>query len=112
MPKRHDYKINKSNQLVVDLREGKYFGVKWTSHLTQARARARARATSRRRGLGLGFGFGLGVGLGLGLGLGLVISHSSGLVEFGRSLKVAGAAVWWYRYLDTQPRTHLRYLWT
>ena len=32
--------------------------------------------------------------LGLGLGLGLVISHSSGLVEFGRILKVAGAAVW------------------
>ena len=30
MPKQHDYKINRSNQLVIDLREGKYFGVKWT----------------------------------------------------------------------------------
>ena len=25
-----DYKINRSNQLAIDLREGKYFGVKWT----------------------------------------------------------------------------------
>ena len=30
MPKQHDYKINRSNQLAIDLREGKYFGVKWT----------------------------------------------------------------------------------
>merc|ERR1711924_324836 len=27
---RHVYKINRSNQLAIDLREGKYFGVKWT----------------------------------------------------------------------------------
>ena len=30
MPKRHVYKINRSNQLAIDLRKGKYFGVKWT----------------------------------------------------------------------------------
>ena len=51
-------------------------------------------ALSMRTWLGLG----LGLGLGWGLGLGLVISHSSGLVEFGRILKVAGAAVWWYSW--------------
>ena len=28
MPKQHDYKTNRSNQLAIDLREGKYFGVK------------------------------------------------------------------------------------
>ena len=30
MPKQHEHKINRSNQLAIDLREGKYFGVKWT----------------------------------------------------------------------------------
>ena len=30
MPKQHAYKINRFNQLVINLREGKYFRVKWT----------------------------------------------------------------------------------